>query len=100
MVHEELSKEELLNEKLAHDAWVDAKYDTWLCCYCKVPMDGEELICGECFDEIFGTTSANGEGSASPPKKGNDAVDGTDSKDDEGAEDSGLCDYERYVEGK
>ncbi len=85
MVHEELSKQELLNEELALDAWADAKYDAledekeeaMLCGYCKVPMGGEELICGECFDEIFGTTSANGEGSTSPPQKGNQAV-GTD----------------------
>ena len=65
MVHEELSKQELLNEKLAYDAWLDAKYEALkeeavLCGYCKVPMDGEELICSACFDEIFGTTSANG----------------------------------------
>ena len=52
MVLKELSKEELLNEELALDAWADAKYDALedekeeavLCGYCKVPMDGEELI--------------------------------------------------------
>ena len=100
MVHKELSKQELLNEKLAHDAEVDARYEAWLCGYCKMPVDSGELICSECFDEIFGTTSTNGEGDASPPKKGNDAVDGTDSKDDDEEEDSGLCYYERYVQGK
>ena len=101
MVHEELSKEELLNEKLAYDAWVDAKYDALedekeeavLCGYCKVPMDGGELVCSECFDEIFGTTSANGEGDASPPKQGTQAVGRTD---DEGTQEEGVCDYRRY----
>jgi len=43
-------------------------------------MDGEELICSACFDEIFGTTSANGEGSASSPEKGNQAGGGTDAE--------------------
>ena len=88
MVHKELSKQELLNEKLAYDAWVDAKYDALkeeavLCGYCKMPVDGGELICSECFDEIFGTTSANGEGSNSPPEKGTEAVGGTDGTDAE-----------------
>ncbi len=86
MVHEELSKEELLNEKLAYDAWVDAKYEALkeeavLCGYCKMPVDGGELVCSECFDEIFGTTSANGEGSNSPPQKGTEAVGGTNCTD-------------------
>ena len=48
---EKLSRDELLNEELALDAWADAKYDALedekeeavLCGYCKVPMDGEEL---------------------------------------------------------
>ncbi len=102
MVHEELSKQELLNEKLAYDAWLDAKYEALkeeavLCGYCKVPMDGEELICSECFDEIFGTTSANGEGSASPPQKVTETGGGTD---DEGTQEEGACDYRRYVQGR
>ena len=37
MVHKELSKQELLNEKLAYDAWLDVKYEA---------LKEEAVLCG------------------------------------------------------
>ena len=103
MVHQELSKEELLNEELVYDAWVDAKYEALkeeavLCGYCKQPTTDEDIMCETCFAGVMRTTSANGEGSASPPEKGTEAVGGMDGTDVEGTQEEGLCDYHRYVQ--
>lgn len=77
MVLKELSKEELLNEELAYDAWVDAKYDALV-------SEKEE--------------SANGEGSASSPEKGTEAVGGMDGTDAEGTQEEQGCDM--YKDGE
>ena len=81
MVLKELSKDELLNEELAYDAWVDAKYDALV-------SEKEE--------------SDTGEGSASPPEKGTEAVGGTDGTDAEGTDEQQGCAIivDMYKDGK
>ena len=59
---EKLSRDELLNEELALDAWADAKYEALV-------SEKEE--------------SDNGEGKSSPPEKGTEVVSGMDGTDAE-----------------
>ena len=65
---------------------------------CKQPTTDEDIMCETCFAGVMRTTSANGEGSASPPEKGTEAVGGMDGTDVEGTQEEGLCDYHRYVQ--
>ena len=84
----ELSKEELLNEKLAYDAWIDAaaEEEVVLCDYCKRPTTDEQIMCEVCFADVMRKASYNGEFSSSPPAGNNEAVDGMDCTDAEGTE--------------